>query len=165
MKAYLIQHGKPVSKEENPDKPLSEEGKKDVTKMALLLRSCAPLPETIFHSGKTRAEQTAAIMASRLGPGVKIGKRGGLSPLDDVREIGEALAQENRDTIIVGHLPHLARLASFLLVGDETHNLVRFQQGGILCLERAEGGDWSIGWMAVPEMVQPIPAVSPQPSA
>ena len=148
-----MQHGKPVSKEENPDRPLSEEGRRDVGKMALLLHTCIPLPGEILHSGKTRAEQTAEIIASKLGPGMNVRKRGGLAPLDDVREIGETLGQDLKDTIIVGHLPHLTRLASFLLRGDETHSLVRFQQGGILCLEREDAGDWSIGWMVVPEIL------------
>ena len=34
MRIYLMQHGKPVSKEENPDKPLSAEGENDVERMA-----------------------------------------------------------------------------------------------------------------------------------
>ncbi|MFC1580970.1 phosphohistidine phosphatase SixA [Thermodesulfobacteriota bacterium] len=153
MKVYLMQHGKPVSKEINPGKPLSEEGRRDVEKMASLLQCCIPLPREILHSGKTRAEQTAEIIASKLGPGVNVKKKEGLAPLDDVREIGGTLGQDVWDTIIVGHLPHLARLTSFLTGGDGSHNLVRFQQGGILCLEREDAENWSIGWMVVPEMM------------
>ncbi len=77
MKIYLMQHGKPVSKEENPDRPLSEEGRRDVGKMALLLHTCIPLPGEILHSGKTRAEQTAEIIASKLGPGMNVRKMDG----------------------------------------------------------------------------------------
>ena len=153
MNVFLMQRGKPVSKEEDPDKPLSEDGKRDVEKMALFLQTCSSLPGEIFHSGKTRARQTAEIIASHLGSGLKARKRGGLLPLDDVIELGEALQQGIKDCIIVGHLPHLARLAAFLVTGNEKHNLVRFQQGGILCLERGDDGDWSIGWMVVPAIV------------
>ena len=158
-----MQHGKPVSKEENPDRPLSEEGKRDVEKMALLLRTCTPLPGEILHSGKTRAEQTAEIIASKLGPGLNVLEKEGLAPMDDVREIGETLGHD--DTIIVGHLPHLARLTSFLLRGDESHSLVRFQQGGILCLEREASGSWWIEWMVVPEMMHRLTGPGVQHSA
>jgi phosphohistidine phosphatase len=160
MKVYLMQHGKPVPKEEDPDKPLSEEGKRDVMEMARFLQTFAAVPEVCFHSGKTRAEQTAAIIASHLGSGLEVRQRGGLSPLDDVRKVGEALEQGSRDTIVVGHLPHLARLAALLLTGEEKESLVTFQQGGILCLKKSDTGDWSIGWMVVPEMVQGLTGVA-----
>ena len=165
MKVYLMQHGKPMSKEENPDKPLSEEGRKDVEIMASLLHSCIPLPREILHSEKTRAEQTAEIIASKLGPGVNVRKKGGLAPLDDVREIGETLGQDISDTIIVGHLPHLARLTSLLLRSDGSHSLVRFQQGGIVCLERDDAENWSIGWMVVPEMMHRLTGLIDQHSS
>lgn len=160
-----MQHGKPLSKEENPDKPLSEEGRRDVGKMASLLQSCTPLPREILHSGKTRAEQTAEIIASKLGPGVNVCKKRGLAPLDDVRGIGETLGQEVKDIMIVGHLPHLARLTSFLLGGGGLHGLVRFQQGGIVCLEREDAANWSILWMVVPEMMHRLTGPDDQNSA
>ncbi|MBW1942827.1 MAG: histidine phosphatase family protein, partial [Deltaproteobacteria bacterium] len=80
MKVYLMQHGKPVSKEENPDRPLSEDGRRGVEKMVFLLQNCSSLPGDILHSGKTRARQTAEIIATKLGSGLKARERGGLSP-------------------------------------------------------------------------------------
>jgi len=34
MNIYLVQHGKPVPKEEDPERPLSAQGKEDVEKIA-----------------------------------------------------------------------------------------------------------------------------------
>ena len=34
MRIYLMQHGRPTAKEENPEKPLSVEGRQDVERAA-----------------------------------------------------------------------------------------------------------------------------------
>jgi phosphohistidine phosphatase len=103
-----MQHGKPVSKEEDPDRPLSDQGKKDVEKMASFLQKYGLVIEEIFHSGKTRARQTAEIMCSRLMPRMKPQKKEGLSPLDDVEEIANRIEKNKKDLLVAGHLPHLA---------------------------------------------------------
>jgi phosphohistidine phosphatase len=56
--------------------------------------------------------------------------------------------------MIVGHLPHLARLASLLITGSETLEVAAFQQGGVVCLEHDRAGEsWRIKWMLVPEIL------------
>jgi len=58
--------------------------------------------------------------------------------------------------MIVGHLPFLARLASYLVMGSEEPPLVRFRYGGVVCLERTgEGEPWMVSWMIVPECIPP----------
>ena len=37
MKLYLVQHGQAVSKEEDPERPLSEQGREDVRRVATRL--------------------------------------------------------------------------------------------------------------------------------
>jgi phosphohistidine phosphatase len=154
MKIYLMQHGKPLSKEGDPDRPLSDQGKKDVEKIAGFLQKYGLGVENIFHSGKTRARQTAEIMGSRLTPRVKPKKKDGLSPLDDVKEMANLIEMSERDLLIAGHLPHLAKLASSLILGDESIPVVGFRQGGVVCLERGEGGGWAIAWMVLPELIK-----------
>jgi phosphohistidine phosphatase len=75
-----------------------------------------------------------------------------LSPNDDVGLIAEVLQQSERDTAVVGHMPHLDKLASFLLTGEENRGVVRFRNGGVVCLERQESA-WRLGWMVTPELV------------
>ena len=154
MNIYLMQHGNPVPKEKNPDKPLSDRGRDDVGKMAGFLKKTGIQVEMVFHSGKTRARQTAEIMSSKINPGKEPQKRGGLSPLDDVRGIAEEIKQEQEDFMIVGHLPHLGKLISLLVTGSDSSQVVKYQQGGVVCLRTDEAGkDWAIAWMLVPEII------------
>jgi phosphohistidine phosphatase len=154
MNIYLVQHGKPVPKETDPKKPLSEQGLEDIKKMAAFLHRAGVTVKNIFHSGKTRARETAEIMADRLTPGVSPEPMKGLSPLDDAGEVAEKLGQGQTDAMIVGHLPHLARLTSILTTGSETASVAAFQQGGVVCLRLfPEEKNWTIAWMLVPDIL------------
>jgi phosphohistidine phosphatase len=154
MRIYLMQHGKPVPKEEDPDRPLSEHGKRGVEKMSEFLRKSGIRVQEAFHSGKTRARQTAEIMVSQLNPDVKAQEMAGLSPLDDVKEIATQIKDTDKELLIAGHLPHLGKLASLLIARDEAVPVVSFQQGGVACLEKDEKGHWSVAWMVVPEIIK-----------
>ena len=67
MRLYLMQHGKSKSKEEDPDRSLTDEGRSEVERVAAFLARTAPSESIpIRHSGKTRARETAAI-ASAVG--------------------------------------------------------------------------------------------------
>jgi phosphohistidine phosphatase len=161
MNIYLVQHGKPVPKEENPDRPLSKHGERDMEKMADFLKKAGVKIEDVFHSGKTRAVQTATILISRLNPGKEGCKKEGLSPLDDVKTIAEEIKQRKNDLMIVGHLPHLAKLASFLVTESEFNAVVDFQQGGVLCLHLdEEEKNWTVAWMVVPEIIKGVANLS-----
>jgi phosphohistidine phosphatase len=153
MKIYLMQHGKPLPKEKDPERPLSDQGRDEVERMADFLQKGGVKVERVFHSGKTRARQTAEIMASRLNPGVEPQKKGGLSPLDDVNECADQIKEGEQDLLITGHLPHLGRLSSLLIAGNESIPVVSFQQGGVVCLEKDQEGRWSMAWMLIPEIV------------
>ncbi len=155
MNIYLMQHGKPVSKEENPDKPLSNQGKEDAERAASFLLKAGIRVDDFFHSGKTRARQTAEILISKLTPGRDPVEKKGISPLDDVKRIAGEIKQGRKDIMLVGHLPHLAKLTSFLITGDDSQSIASFQQGGILCLRcEDEEKKWTIAWMLVPEIVR-----------
>lgn len=154
MTVYLIQHGRATSKEEDPDRPLTQEGRSEVSRMATHLgRTGGPAPSRIIHSGKTRARQTAEILAEDAGDGPVVEEVAGLAPMDDPAEWAERL--EASDSVaLVGHLPHLARLAGLLLTGDPDARPVRFRNGGVVALEPDEEGDgWVLTWALVPELV------------
>ncbi len=156
MRVYLMQHGKPVSKQENPDKPLSDAGKKDVESMAEFLSKCGVGVDFVFHSGKTRTKETADIMALKLNPGLEPQARERLSPIDDVSAIAEEVNISKKDLLIAGHLPHLGKLVAFLITGNDTKTVVRFQQGGVVCLEKDPEGQWGVVFMIVPEIIRQI---------
>jgi len=149
-----MQHGHPVPEEEDPGRPLSERGRMDVRKVADFLTMSGVKVEEVFHSGKTRARETAEIMVSRLNPDAEPQQRAGLSPLDDVREMATYIKGTEKYLMIAGHLPHLAKLTSLLVAGEEDIPVVRFQQGGVVCLERDEQARWSVAWMVVPAIIK-----------
>ncbi|GAB4390815.1 MAG: phosphohistidine phosphatase SixA [Thermodesulfovibrionales bacterium] len=151
MYVYLVQHGEAVSKEEDPERPLSEKGKEDVARVAAFVSSQMGGAFSIRHSGKTRARQTAEILRDRLLPGEEVSEADGLSPLDDPAIWAGRLAAGEGDIMLVGHLPHLERLASLLLCGKPEMGAVQFRMGGVVCLGR-DDGLWSIRWMVIPDM-------------
>jgi len=40
---------------------------------------------------------------------------------------------------------YFGKLAALLLVGDPERKVVGFRNGGVVCLERDEDGNWSVG--------------------
>jgi phosphohistidine phosphatase len=152
MILYLVQHGEARPESEDGQRSLTEQGRAAVHLVATWAARAGVKVDQIRHSGKLRAEQTAGIMAERLAP-ASIGSAAGLGPNDDVRPVAESLEQETRATMLVGHLPFLSRLASYLLTRDPDRNLVRFQMGGIVCLYR-EGGRWFLAWAVTPDLAK-----------
>ena len=149
---FLIQHGKPVPKEQNPEKPLSDEGRDDIRRVGSFLRSAGCLPKVIYHSGKTRALQTAEIIAEKIGKAPI--EKAGLSPLDPPEIIKKEIEKIKDDIMIVGHLPHLSRLASLLLAVGESESVVDFKQGCVVCLKNDnQNKKWQILWMILPELL------------
>lgn len=154
MRLYLVQHTEAKSEEEDPARPLTEKGLADIKRVARHLREHAAIKlAEIAHSGKTRAEQTAQVLAEALAPLRGLAKAEGLEPLADPKPWAERLAELDEDIMLVGHLPHLSRLTSRLILDDEERKVVRFQMGGVVCLERDTEGNWAVRWALTPELV------------
>ncbi len=153
MKLYLIQHGEATQEEVDPARPLTVQGKRDVQRVASFLKSAGIGPLTIRHSGKTRAKQTAEIVASRLGPECQIMESKNLSPNDPIRMVAEEISRMTGDLMIVGHLPFLGKLTSFLLTGSESKNVIAFRMGGVACLQRKDDRTWQVAWMMIPQLL------------
>ena len=125
---YLVQHGEAKREEEDPARPLTDKGKSEVEKIASFIAKTGIHIERILHSGKLRALQTAEILASHLKPPRGIEQADALDPLADPKIWAERLKDTNEDIMLVGHLPHLSKLASLLLTGDM--NIERFSPHG-----------------------------------
>lgn len=154
MKLYLVQHGEALPEEINPERSLSEKGQIDVKKMAEFLRNAPVKVDIIWQSGKTRARQTAEILAEVVSSKEAIVQKEGLAPNDAVEDLQKELMEEEKDLMVVGHLPSLARLASALLSDLPSSNLVVFKQGGVVCLERLEDKSWQITFMIIPDLLE-----------
>lgn len=153
MVLYLVQHGEAKTEAEDPQRPLNEQGRRMVEKVAEWAARSGVRVSQIRHSGKRRAEQTAAILAQYLNPYDGVIAVSGMAPNDDVRPTAESLKQEERPLMLVGHLPFLSRLASLLLINDPSKALIQFRMGSILCLSLAEG-QWIVAWMITPDLVK-----------
>lgn len=153
MKLYLMQHGHALSKEENPGRPLSERGRPDVQKTAHFLKKSGVYFPDLWHSTKMRAKQTAEIIAAALDPRPSVQEKPGLEPQDPVHAMAASLADHQRDLCIVGHLPQLDKLSSQLVCGRESAQVVQFQPGGIVCLQKSPEEKWSVNWMMIPELL------------
>ena len=153
MNLYLVQHGEAMTKDVDPERPLSDRGRQDVTKVAqFAAKNCRMRISHIHHSGKLRARQTGDILAAGLNLPEPI-EIDGLAPLDDP-SIWTCRLEELTDSImLVGHLPHLARLTGALLCGGPEAAPVRFQMGGVVALVKKDG-QWSLEWMLVPDMLK-----------
>ena len=154
MKLYLVQHGEASPEETDPERPLSDKGRSDTSKAAAFLREAGISVETILHSTKLRAEQTARILADTLDQRCDVVKRDFLSPNDPLDNILDEISRRDDDLMIVGHLPFLDRLTSRLILGSEEKSIVRFRQGGVLFLERGEERSWRITGFIVPDLLQ-----------
>ena len=153
MRLYLVQHGDAVSKEVDPERPLSDQGRADVERMASFLGKTGMQVSRVLHSGKKRAEQTAELLAASVGAGGGLEKTLGIAPLDPTEAFAKAIAEWTEDTMVVGHLPFMGKLVSHLLVGEEAALTVAFCPGTVVCLERGEGESWSMDWMIRPELL------------
>ena len=153
MKLYLVQHAKAASKEVDPDRSLTEEGLRDIQKLAEFVKPLNLQVDSLWHSGKKRTEQTAEVLAEAIQANKNMTARNGLAPNDDVTALADELAAATEDIAIVGHLPFLAKLASLLLTGSESANTVAFKNAGIVCLTRSDENQWQIDWMVTPELL------------
>lgn len=153
MILYLVQHGIPKPESEDPQKPLSEIGKIEVEKISQALKRAGIKVSKIFHSGKLRAKQTAEIMGDYLNPLEGIAEIDGLNPLDSPEIWAGRLSDLKDPLMLVGHLPHLQKLCSLLIIGNSEKPIVKFRQGGVVALERNEKEEWIISWILYPEFI------------
>ena len=154
MKLYLVQHGKAKKKDESPDRPLNGEGKNASKKTACFAAEQAHISvNAVLHSGKTRARDTAEIMAAYLCPVKGMIEEKDLLPNDDPQEWASRLSGEKEDIMLVEHLPQLSKLASLLLAGSDEKFSIDFKNSGIVCLQRDDSSNWMLSWAVTPEIL------------
>jgi phosphohistidine phosphatase len=151
MKLYLIQHALSKSKEEDPERGISDTGRVETERVAQYFKSLNPEIHVIWRSGKKRAKETAEIFAHVLGIDNRILEHTGLSPNDPVGPVVSALERMHKNVIIVGHRPFLPRLLSYLTTGTDSYLIINFKNSGIVCLERNDH-QYGIDWIKTPDL-------------
>ncbi len=152
MALYLVQHGKSLPKDQDPQKGLSPEGTAETQRIAEVAKGYGIRVSTITHSGKTRARQTAEIFEAALKPSGGIHERSGLNPLDDVSVFADSI-DSTKDGMLVGHLPFMERLTAYLITGSFEKPVFKFQNSGIVCLDIDPVTQaWMIKWTLMPHI-------------
>lgn len=152
-KLYLVQHGKQTPEEINPEEPLSQEGISDCKKVAGFAKEAGIKVDEIFHSVKLRAKETAEIFAEHLTENGEAQEKEGLKAMDDVGIWAEKIEEYEGDLMLIGHLPFMQKLSSLMVAGNSEKAIYKFQQGGMLCLEKDEEKNWIIRFAVNPELL------------
>ena len=153
MRLYLVQHGDAQPEAVSAERELSPQGRQDVERLAGLLGGRGMRVARIFHSGKTRARQTAEILAAQLAPGTAPEALAGLNPNNPVQPVAAQARAWREDTLLAGHQPFMGRLATVLVTDREDPPMVAYQPGSVACLESNSAGGWEIVWMLRPELL------------
>lgn len=150
MVLYLCQHGEALTRDVDPDRPLSERGTRDVCNVANALGGSIETA-AIVHSGKTRARQTAELLHERLAPHATTRAEDGLGPNDPAEAFADTLALRETNLLVAGHMPFVSRLACHLI--GIKRDILAFRPAAIAALSRDSAGDWRLAWMLTPELV------------
>jgi len=152
MTLYLVQHGQSLSKDVDPDQGLSEKGVAETERIAGVAKNYQINVGQILHSVKTRAQKTADIFASALKPAGGVKEVEGLKPMDDVAAFAASINPDT-NTMLVGHLPFMERMASYLVTGSVDKPIFKFQNSGIVCLDKDPNSEsWVIVWTLMPRI-------------
>ena len=135
MSLYLVQHGIAYPKDIDSEQSLTEDGIEEIKQVAKSAALHEIYVSMIKHSGKKRALQSAEIFANILKPPEGVQQSDGLNPLDNVIEFASSLINDT-NVMIVGHLPFLEKLTSYLIIGNADKKLIEFRNAGIVCLDQ-----------------------------
>lgn len=151
MYLYLVRHGEALPENVDPEQHLSEKGMEDVSEIAAFMQCAEVKVDEIWHSVKERAKRTAAIISEAV-PHQNILEREGLKPNDPIEGIAEEIKDIHENVMIIGHLPFLGRLVSYLLAGSSDLEVIKFESAAVACLEKWEE-NWSLSWLMDPELL------------
>jgi phosphohistidine phosphatase len=141
---YLVHHGDAVGPEVDPRRPLSEQGREDVLRLAAEAAERGAHPTVVWHSGKLRARQSAEAFWRACNALAPLSATRDLQPEDPPDWIRDRLRGETRDILIAGHYPHLPRLLTLLTLAEGGRS---FPQHGVVALQTDdEGKTWREIW-------------------
>ncbi|MFN7339852.1 MAG: SixA phosphatase family protein [Opitutia bacterium] len=166
MRLFLLRHAEAAPGVPDAGRLLTDRGKAQVAKMARRLDwSCLDAVKSIEHSGLVRARQTAELLAAEVPLRKPLAINAAIRPMDDPRLFAQELAAARADRLLVGHNPHLSRLAGLLLGRGQGEVSLVLKKAAFLALERSKPpgkespmGHWSLLWL-IPQgrLVDPLP--------
>lgn len=157
MRLYLVRHAEATATNGQSDRPLDEKGVEDIKRLASFLQPLGLHVQAIWHSGKARTRQTAELLGSAMAADQGLVQRDDLNPSDKIRPVIDDVEDLDEDLMIVGHQPFLGKLASRLLTGKKSMDVLLFQKGAMVCLEETGLGKWQIAWVLAPNVLAKVP--------
>jgi phosphohistidine phosphatase len=157
VKLYLLRHAKAEDGVNDALRPLCLQGRKSVARLAEFLRSRELLDSVpVWHSRLVRSEETARLLTRAMGWSPRRLKVcDGLEPADSPLSFAPLMEKATKDLLVVGHEPHLGKLASLLLTGHASPVLFKLRKTSLLCLERrVTAGHWQVQWHLGPELFE-----------
>lgn len=155
MRLFLIRHAEAAPGIPDAGRLLTDNGKAQMAKMARCIDwACVDGVKTIEHSGLVRARQTAELLVSEVPLRKPLAIRVAIRPSDDPRLFALEVASSRDDRLVVGHNPHLSRLAGLLLGRGQLEVPLVLKKAAFLALERARSpskesplGQWRLLWL------------------
>jgi len=151
MKILLARHGDAESSSTNPERPLSDLGRRQIESIADQLRSRGERVDEVLHSDLLRAKETAEMLAAVVAPSSVPKNQPGLNPNDDPIPLAVEIADRGCASLLVGHLPFMHLLSGFLVSGRLERGGIEFLPGTVACFERS-GERWKLAWRMDPEI-------------
>mgnify|MGYP000856864133 CR=1 FL=1 len=133
MRVVLVHHAEAVGPEVDPQRPLSARGAAQAEWLADRVKAADVVPAAVWHSGKLRARQTAERYWRTCNPLAELRMVRGLRAEDSPEGMHHVLMAEDRDVLVVSHMPMLPALL-FVLAPESA----AFPAHGVVVLERRD---------------------------
>lgn len=147
MNVYLVRHGMALDNPIDRNRVLSNVGISQVENLAIIAQKKGVKVEEVYHSGLLRASQTCKILLETLAPNLELQKTDQLEPNSDPSIWGDRIFEKDKSLMLVGHLPFMSRLATYLLGPDK---FVEFQTANMASIIKSEKGEWLLEWILKP---------------
>ena len=153
MEIYIVRHAHAVDATEDPARPLSKRGRKQVRRLARFFKKTDALPLTeVWHSPLARAKETAELLIERLGAKAKLTQIDGIEGDDDPAIVAARLKARRTSVAIVGHEPHLSALLSLLITGTAEPARFILKKSAVVALDRTNG-NYAVRWQVSTELI------------
>lgn len=144
-----MRHGEAYQKDTHPERPLNPVGRQRIHQLGRLLSRAEVPISRIYHSSVLRSQESASIMAEYLPSVAPPEYLSCLDPETDVKMLSYVLTKLEDHSLLLGHLPNMALLASQLLTGNYYQSAIEFAPASIACLSQ-ENALWLLNWLIDP---------------
>ena len=153
MRLYCVRHAQAKADMDDACRPLSEGGENEVKRIGTFLSECEVQVQHILHSSRLRAKQTAEGLAPFLHCTQVDECSYGIDTEDPVDDMEVLIDAWEEDTMLVSHLPSIARLVHKLLTGSSEPHFIPFHTCSVVCLEKQDDGQWALDWVVHPTLL------------